>query len=89
MFLKDCDAVLDYGFDWTDAAGEAQIAESIWASEPLDEILTIDRTRVTDLTAFADIGGGTAGCVYRISNRVIFSDGRVDERSLALRVEER
>lgn len=89
MFLKDCDSVLDYGFDWSEGAGEAGIAESWWTAEPADGALAIVEMRIEERTAFADISGGRAGCVYRISNRVTFTDGRIDERSLALRVEER
>ena len=37
----------------------------------------------------ATLAGGVPGKVYRVANRVTLSDGRTDERSVTLRVEQR
>ena len=37
----------------------------------------------------ATLTGGRIGRIYRITNRVRFSDSRSDERTLVVRVEER
>ena len=37
----------------------------------------------------ARITGGLVGRVYSVANRVTMSDGSIDERSIALRVEDR
>jgi hypothetical protein len=37
----------------------------------------------------ATLSGGCRGHVYRLTNRVTFNDGRHDERSLNVRVEDR
>lgn len=91
MFLKDPDARLDYRVDWSDACGPGvEIAESQWATTPLtDPELRIGEQGLSDNVAWVELQGGTPGALYRIGNHVRFSDGRTDERSLALRVEQR
>ncbi|MEE4350418.1 MAG: hypothetical protein V2J26_09335 [Pacificimonas sp.] len=37
----------------------------------------------------ATLAGGLRGHVYRVTNRVTFTDGRTDERSLSIRVDDR
>ncbi|KPF59033.1 hypothetical protein IP88_16370 [alpha proteobacterium AAP81b] len=91
VFLKDPQAVVDYAIDWNAGylAGQT-IAASEWAIAPagadapqiLAAIIDKARTVVT-------LGGGAAGKVYRITNRVAFSDGRRDERSLTVRIDDR
>ncbi len=91
MFLKDPDATIDYAVDWDAGylAGQA-ITVSDWAVEPAGAgaprvlVAVIDGGRTV-----ATIAGGSAGSVYRITNRVTFSDGRSDERTLTLRVDQR
>lgn len=88
MFLKDDNAALDYAVDWTEAcAGVRTIASSAWTVEPagLDVSLALMGPTQTSVR----LGGGVAGTVYRVGNRVGFSDGTADERTLAVRVEKR
>lgn len=88
MFLKDDDAALDYAVDWTEAcAGVRTIVDSIWTVEPAGLDVGIASARPTQ--TMVRLGGGTAGTVYRVGNRVGFSDGTADERTLAIRVEKR
>jgi hypothetical protein len=42
-----------------------------------------------DRMATVQAGGGVAGRLYRLANRVITQSGRTDERSIMLRVEQR
>ncbi len=91
MFLKDCDARLDYRVDWRDACADGTtIAGSEWSVAPVHAGgIDVSGMAIGDGTTCAALGGGVAGCIYVIGNRVTFSDGRIDERSLVVRVEER
>lgn len=91
FYLKDPGASIDYAVDWAAGylAGET-IAESLWSVLP-DEAGGIAVTSaISESTrTSATLAGGIAGHVYRVTNRVILSNGRSDERSLSLRVEQR
>lgn len=91
MYLKDPQAVLDYRVDWTEASVEGQaILASQWLVEPAHpDGLAVELEGLADRLATVRLAGGVAGMLYRVVNRVIFSDGSVDERTLALRVENR
>lgn len=91
LYLKDPGARIDYAIDWGEAYLDGQIiAASAWRVEPEEddgaivEVSSFDPRRTA-----ATVSGGVPGHVYRIGNRVTLSDGRSDERSLTLRVEER
>lgn len=88
IFLKDPAAVIDYVVDWQAAylAGQT-IVDSRWDVAPVGLAVAAaghDAGRST-----ATLTGGLRGCVYRLTNSVTFSDGRRDERSLDVRVEDR
>lgn len=100
IYLKDPAAVIDYAVDWaaaylagatteatTEAGAVATIVDSSWAVVPGG--LAIATSRHDAGRSTATLSGGTRGCVYRLTNRVTFSDGRSDERSLDVRVEDR
>ena len=84
---KDPDAVLDYGFDWSDwlASGET-ISTSAWV---VDTGITADSDSNTTTITTVWLSGGTAGKVYRITNSITTSAGREDDRSLLIKVQER
>lgn len=91
MVVKDPDARIDYEFDWAAAYPDGQaVVASGWTVVPADSegiavaAMAFDLTRTT-----ATLVGGIAGHVYRVTNRVLLSDGQIDERSMAMRVEER
>ena len=91
FYLKDPQSRVDYGIDWSAGYLDGQtIAESAWSVVP-DESggiaaeeasFDLNRTAVT-------LSGGIVGHVYSVSNRVTLSDGRSDDRSITLRVEQR
>lgn len=87
-YLKDPNAVLDYGFDWgTDGwLGADTIATSTWT---VPAGLTSEATTNTATTATVWLSGGTAGQVYEVTNRIVTAAGRTDERSFTIRVENR
>lgn len=88
QIIKDPDAVLDYGFDWTKWLGSDTISESTWTASAgitkvTPEILPGGKiTRVW-------VNGGTAGTDYTLTNRVVTAGGRTEERTMTLRCEQR
>ena len=89
IFLKDPAAVIDYAVDWAAAylAGQT-IISSGWTVAP-DGALVVATASLDAGRSTATLSGGQRGDVYRLTNTVTFSDGRRDERSLDVRVEDR
>ena len=86
-FLKDPDAVLDYSVDWSKWLAGDQIEASAWSvSDPTleasDDSETTTRTPVW-------LAAGVAGQSYTVTNRIVTSGGRTDERSLVIQVQDR
>lgn len=88
FYLKDPQSRVDYAIDWT-GAGEA-IADSFWTIAP-EEIggIVVEAASFGPDRSTARLAGGLVGHIYRIGNRVTLADGRVDERSITLRVEDK
>lgn len=85
---KDPDATLDYTFDWSAwlaSAGDS-IADVAWTA---DTGLTIESQTHTTQTATAVVSGGAAGSVLGLTCRITTAGGRVDERTMKLRIIER
>ena len=91
-YLKDPGASIDYSFDWSAGylANGQTVSASVWSVSPLETSgVSVLGTFATGLQTSAQVAGGVTGRVYRLTNRVTFSDGRSDERSLTVRVEDR
>ena len=91
FLLKDPDAVLDYLVDWgAEYLGVDQLANSEWSVLP-DEPggVTVVPGEFDGRSATVKASGGIPGRVYRIVNRVELMSGRIDSRSIAVRVEKR
>lgn len=94
QYLKDPKATLDYVIDWSGSylLSDEQITASSWFILPqgmpddlvVDSIL-LPASGVT--TVF--VTGGSAGKVYQLTNRITTDQGRTDERSLTIRIEEK
>lgn len=91
FFLKDPAASIDYAVDWgAGYLGAQVIVQSAWSVEPGEPGgVVVNATVRGDRRSGATLGGGVPGHVYRVTNRVTLSDGRIDERGIALRVEQR
>ena len=91
MVAKDPGTRIDFEFDWAAAYPDGQaVLASDWEVAPTDEGGVTVAAAAHDLTrTTATLAGGIAGRVYRVTNRVTLSDGQIDERSVAVRVEER
>ena len=91
FLLKDPDAVLDYMVDWgAEYLGVDQLTNSEWSVIP-DEPggITVIPGAFDGRSATVKAGGGVAGRVYRLVNRVELISGKVDSRSITVRVEKR
>lgn len=79
------DAILDYGFDWSDwlATGET-VATSTWAevTASADFSLT-DEQNASNITSVF-FNGGVEGKNYVIKNSIVTSDAREDSRIIEI-----
>jgi hypothetical protein len=92
FLLKDPDAVLDYTIDWGAqylAAGEL-LAASEWSVAP-DEAggISVTASDFDSATSTVKAAGGIPGRIYSLVNRITTGAGRTDDRSIAIRVENR
>ncbi|AZM51779.1 hypothetical protein DMA15_03605 [Streptomyces sp. WAC 01529] len=84
---KDPDATLDWVWDWSDwlEPGETITTSTMTVSAGLT--LNSDAHSATSATAW--VSGGTPGTPYQVTNRIITSAGRIDDRSITIRVKNR
>lgn len=91
LLLKDPEAVLDYSIDWGSQylSGDA-LADSVWEVTP-DEPggVAVAGSQFDLTTSTVQAGGGIAGRIYRLENKVVLASGLADSRSITLRVEQR
>ena len=91
-FTHDPDAKLDYGHDWSAWLGADTIVTSTWTVVPATAgdatlVLSSSTHDTTTTTIWAD--GGTNGNNYTITNHVITTAGREDDRSHKLQCRNR
>lgn len=86
-WIKDPDATLDWVFDWAAwlRSGET-ISTSTFTVSPG---ITLGTTSNTVSTATAWLSGGSSGEPYILSNKITTNQGRIDERSITIRVTNR
>jgi len=94
QFLKDPNAVIDYAIDWSEsylAIGE-QITASSWFILPqgaLNDLVVDTMPPIVSGVASVFITGGISGKIYQLTNRITTDQGRTDERSITIRIEEK
>ncbi|MFN3472900.1 MAG: hypothetical protein ACK4ZW_02530 [Blastomonas sp.] len=91
LFVKDPDSRIDYRVDWGAAfLGPNLVVVSSWLVTPVqDGGLAVIADGHDGRSATATLEGGQAGGSYALTNRVTLSNGEIDERSVAVRVEPR
>lgn len=90
FYLKDPDSRVDYSIDWTPYLAGQAIEASFWVVAPAEpDGIEAEETSFEPARTAARLTGGVTGHCYTVSNRVIFSDGTLDARSITLRVERR
>ena len=89
--LKDPDAVLDYLIDWgAEYLGVDQLSNTEWSVVPAEPGgITVVSGEFDGRSSTVKASGGVPGHVYRLVNRVELISGRVDSRSITVRVEQR
>lgn len=88
-FVKDPDAVLDFSVDWTswlNTSPEDTISTSTWVAE---DGITIDSEGETTKKATVWLSGGTAGQKYDLTNSIVTTAGREEDRTIRIIVKER
>lgn len=90
---KDPDAVLDYSVDWIEwlVDGDTIIDDSWVVPEiPIDgDGITLESHNHDTTSATAWISGGVVGEEYDVTCRIVTVNGRTDDRTFTLVVEER
>jgi hypothetical protein len=93
---KDPDAKLDYPFDWrakTNGHGDSDwlaTGETIISYElTVDDGITLVSSSESNGAVVAWISGGEVGQWYKVACKITTSAGRIDERTLHIRVENR
>lgn len=86
-FIKDPDAVLDYKFDWTQWLALDEIIES--STVLPSPGITVDSSVFTDNTSTVWLSAGTSGTLYSVTNRITTNQGRIDDRTIKVRVSSR
>lgn len=91
FYLKDPGSRIDYAIDWGAFYLDGQVvAGSTWSVFPPEAGgILVDSTSFDLARTAVTLSGGIPGHVYNVTNQVTLSDGRADERSITLRVEER
>jgi hypothetical protein len=90
FYLKDPQSRVDYAIDWSGYLDGQVVAGSAWSVQPAEAGgLAVDAASFDLARTAATLAGGVVGHVYTATNRVTLSDGRSDQRSITLRVEER
>ena len=90
IFVKDPMAVIDFAIDWSaNGPAERTLVESDWQVTPGGGgAVTVAAAVREPQRSVASLAGGVQGQLYHVVNRVTFSDGRSDERTLVVRVED-
>lgn len=98
-YKKDPDAVLDYKFDYKPMTnGTGGRTDWLGASETItshtitaDPGITVGVNTITDSSTSVTVwlSGGSAGSSYDVTCQISTSDGRTDDRTITIAVEER
>ena len=91
FYLKDPASSIDYTVDWGAGYLDGQtIAASSWRVEPQEAGgLVAEASATGSGRTIVTLAKGRSGRVYRVVNKVTLSDGRSDERTVSIRVDER
>ena len=88
--LKDPDAVLDYSINWAPWLPDGDtIATSTWIVTGPDSTLAEDSSSKSTTVTTVWLSGGTLGLSYTVTNRVVTTAGRTDDRSIGLQVRQK
>jgi hypothetical protein len=86
QFTKDPSATLDYTIDWSNWLGTDTISTSTWT---VPNGLTKESDSNTTTTATVWLSGGTVGEIYTVTNHIVTTSGREDDRSIRIAMAQR
>ncbi len=84
--IKDPNATLDFGHDWSRWLDGDTIATSTWTVEA-GLTKGIDSHDTTTTTVW--LSGGTVNESYEVMNRIVTTGGRTDDRTFTVSIRER
>ena len=88
VFLKDPSAEVDFSVDWSDWLGASEsITGASWSVTPTG--LSLGAESAAGAVRGVMTSGGALGSVYRLTNRIVTDQGRTEDRSVTIKVEER
>lgn len=92
-YSHDPDAVLDYPFNWAEwlePINDTIVTATVEASTITDDTTPVDVSLVTnDATSVtAWVSGGTLGNTYTLTCRIVTTDGRTEDQSATLVIQE-
>lgn len=87
-FVKDPQAVLDYGFDWSLWLAGDTIDTSTWSVDSGITIVPASEVHDTTTTTVF-LQDGVQGQKYKLTNTITTAAGRTDERTILIRVDQR
>ena len=85
-YIKDPQAVLDYEIDWSEWLGSDTITFSSW-TQP-EGITRVTHSYDTTSTKVW-LSGGTVGDRYNVTNEIVTTQGRTDDRTITIIVEQK
>lgn len=85
-FNKDPDARLDYKVDWTSWLGSDTISTSEWI---VPNGITYEADTFTDTSATVWLSGGSLGSSYEVVNRITTVAGRIDDRTIIIKIRQK
>jgi len=89
LYLKDPQARIDHGIDWSASLTSQSVTDSLWSVSPVEAGgLAVEDGGLEAARARVRLSGGLVGRLYRVTNSVTLSDGQALERSVTFRVEE-
>lgn len=86
-WIKDPDAVLPWFFDWTEWLDDGETITDSEMTVSAGLVKDSDSHSATSATVW--LSGGTAGTSYSVANRITTSMGKIDERTIVIRVTNR
>ena len=85
-FIKDPDAILDYGVDWSNWLTDNEtISSSDW---DVPSGISKDSDSFSDTKTTIWLSGGTSGEEYRLINHIVTSQSRENDQTIKIRIRE-
>lgn len=87
MFIKDPNATLDFGFDWSEwlESGETISSYVLYVGSGLTKVSDVN----TSGSVIVWLSSGSAGNRYTVACQITTTSGRIDERTIKIDVKNR